>query len=292
MRRAGLIAVLVILAAGYVWGQQANAPAKAAGSAAAAATSDEKVTVYFPKDPVKAPQLLPFPKQLDISKDCSNPWVGEPELSLLVDTEGRPRNILFVKPTGTVVDRLAVAIAGADRFTPGTLNGKPVVVAESLTMKIEACAANQKTVSEGVWQTWNLKSQPRQKLKKPKDPPEVAELAPLETPQSEIMRKVGRPDFFGNGESAPVLLYSEYASYTPSRAQDRIKGVCQVSLVVDRHGLPQNLHVLKGIDPGLDMSALLAVERYRFFPAIKNDKPVPAAVVVSVSFAPPGEAAE
>lgn len=289
MRRIWLLAMLA-LAAGSAGGQQAKAPAKAADSAVAAAKTEEKVTVYPPKEPVKAPQLLPMAKTPAISKDCKEPWVGEPELSLLVDTEGRPRNVMFLKPVGSVVDRLAVAIASADRFTPGTLNGQPVVVAESLKIKIEACAAGQKTVASGVEESWALKSLPRQKLQKPKDPPQVAELAPLETPSSEIMRKVDRPDFFGNGESAPVLLYSQYADYTPSRAGD--KGACQVSLVVDEHGLPQNLRVLKGIDPGLDLSAMLAVERYRFFPAIKHDKPVPAAVVVRVDFAPPGAAAE
>jgi TonB family protein len=292
MQRTGLVAVLVILAAGYACGQQATAPSKAAGSAAAAAKSGDKVTVYLPKSPVKEPQLLPMANLPAISKKCSDPWSGEPELSLLVDTEGRPRNVMFLKPVGSVVDRLAVAIAKADRFTPGTLNGKPVVVAESLKVKIEACAAGEKRVAAGVEQSWELKSLPKQKLQKPKDPPQVAELAPLEIPQSQIMRKVDRPDFFGNGESAPVLLYSQYASYTPSRAEERIKGVCQVSLVVDPNGLPEDLHVLKGIDPGLDMSALLAVERYRFFPAIKDDKPVPAAVVVSVNFVPPGESAD
>lgn len=289
MRWVWLMAVLMLVA-GYAGGQQAKAPAKAAGSAAAAAKTEEKVTVYLPKAPVKAPQLLPLAREPEISKKCSEPWVGEPELSLLVDTEGRPRNVMFLKPVGSVVDRLAVAIAKADRFTPGTLDGKPVVVAESLKVKIEACAAGQKTVAGGVEQSWELKSLPRQKLQKPKNPPQVAELAPLETPSAEIMRKVDRPDFFGSGESAPVLLYSQYAEYTPAHAGEKIKGSCHISLVVDEHGLPENLHVLKGLDPGLDLSAMLAVERYRFFPAIKDDKPVPAAVVVSVDFAPPGAA--
>lgn len=283
MRRAETIAMFFAFAAGYACAQQGSAPMKTAAPAAAA--SSAKVTVYFPKDPVKPPQLLPMEDPPEVQKDCSNPWVGEPELSLLVDTEGRARNVMFVRPTGTVVDRLAVAIASADRFTPGTLNGKPVVVAESMKLKIEACETAEKREAAGVKQNWVLKAQPRQKLTKPKDPPQIAELAPLQPEEEERVRMVKRPDFFGEGESAPVLLFSQYADYAPSSPGK--KGTCEVSLVVDAHGLPQNLHVLKGLDPGLDLAALVAVEKYRFFPAIKDDKPVAAAVVVSVDFAPP-----
>jgi TonB family protein len=282
MRRSFLIAVTVALAAACACGEQSKTPAADESSSLKA---PEKVTVYFPKSPVKPPQLLPMQDPPEVTKNCNKPWVGEPELSLLVDEEGRPRNVMFVHPTGTVVDRLAVAIASADRFTPGTLDGKPVVVAESMEVKIEACETSEMRVAQGVKENWALRSLPRQKLKKPKDPPQIAELAPLKPNAKQMVRMVRRPDFFGEGESAPVLLYSGYAEYTPSSPGR--KGTCQVSLVVDAHGLPENLHVLKGIDPGLDMSALIAVEKYRFFPAIKDDKPVPAAVVVSVDFAPP-----
>lgn len=305
MRRMWLFAV-VALAAACARGQQANAgekavrgpaadvklPAADAGAVAAAAAGKSAlaagtVKVYEPRKPVVEPRLLPWTDLPGFPKHCTDTSVGESELSLLVDTEGRPRNVMFLKPSGTMADRFAITIANRDRFAPGTLNGKPVVVAESLEIKMEACIGLSKNEAGKMERGWLLKSAPRQKLKKPKNPPQVAELAPLNAPhgESEKVHLVKRPDFFGNGESAPVLLHSEYANYTPSRPGT--KGTCEVSLVVDSHGLPEDLHVLKKLDPGLDMSALQAVENYRFFPAIKGDKPVPAAVVVSVDFAPP-----
>ncbi|HEV2322873.1 MAG TPA: TonB family protein [Terracidiphilus sp.] len=303
MRRLWLFAVAA-LAVTCASGQQANArekgasgsaanvklPAAGAGAAAAAAAGKSAlapgtVKVYEPRKPVVEPRLLPWAESPELPKDCTDTSEGDSELSLLVDTEGRPRNVMFLKPSGTIADRFAITIVNRDRFAPGTLNGTPVVVAESLEIKMEACIGLSKNAAGQLERGWLLKTLPRQKLKKPKNPPQVAELAPLNAPDAVKVRTVKRPDFFGNGESAPVLIYSEYADYTPSRAGT--KGTCEVSLVVDAHGLPQDLHVLKKLDPGLDMSALEAVEKYRFFPAIKGDKPVPAAVVVSVDFAPP-----
>lgn len=298
------IFALFALAAGSAGGQQtgagtqaagtsANAPAAGVGAAAVAGRSalapttanPQTVTVYEPRKPVTEPRLLPPAGPLDTPKNCTDDMVGESELSLLVDTSGRARNLMFLRPSGTIADRFAIVIANRDRFAPGTMNGTPVVVAETLYIRMEACIGLSKSATGKVERGWLLKSEPKQKLKKPKNPPQVAQLAPLNAPVAAKVRTVRRPDFFGNGESAPVLIYSEDANYTPSRPGK--KGTCEVSLVVDAHGLPENLHVLKKLDPGLDRSALAAVEKYRFFPAIKADEPVPAAVVVSVDFTPP-----
>lgn len=263
----------------------AGATSAASAGAAGSALSADTVKVYVPHKPVVAPRLLQPAEDLDFPKHCTDITAGESELSLLIDTSGRARNVMFLRPSGTLADRFAIIIVNRDRFAPGTLDGKPVVVAETLDMTLEACIGQERDQTGKLTSAWLLKSRPRQKLKKPKNPPQVAELAPLKPPQAQLTRKITRPDFFGNGESAPVLLYSGYANYTPSHPGT--KGTCEVSLVVDAHGLPQNLQVLKKLDPGLDRSAVAAVENYRFFPAIKDDKPVPAAVVVSVDFTPP-----
>jgi TonB family protein len=301
MRGIWLMAMLV-LAAGSARGQAALAQAAnggsatvkrpAAGSKTAAARKKSApapgtVEVYEPHKPVEEPRLLPPAEPLGFPKHCTHDWSGQSELSLLVDTQGRPRNVMFLKPSGTMADRFAIIVVGRDRFAPGTLHGKPVVVAESMDVDVDACIVRVRNAAGRMVSEWALKSSPKQKLKKPDKPPQVAELAPLRTPRAIVAKKVTRPDFFGNGESAPVLLYSDYANYTPSQRGAKIKGSCEVSLVVDANGLPEDLHVLKKLDPGLDRSALYAVENYRFFPAIKANEPVAAAVVVKVAFAPP-----
>jgi TonB family protein len=297
MRRVWLLAAFALAASG-IHGMQANtteaangldvhskSPAARAAAGAASAPASKTVSVYEPRKPVVAPRLLPPQQPLDFPKHCTDTSVGQSELSLLVDTNGRARNIMFQKPSGTLADQFAITIASMDRFAPGMLNGKPVVVAETLDITMKACIGEETNAAGKPVEGWILKSPARQKLKKPKNPPQVAELAPLNSPDPKVTGLVRRPDFFGNGESAPVLLYSDYANYTP--VHPGAKGTCEVSLVVAAHGLPGDVQVLKKLDPGLDVAALEAVENYRFFPAIKHDEPVPAAVVVSVDFAPP-----
>ncbi len=222
------------------------------------------------------------------TKKCNNDLDNEVELSLLVDTSGMARNIMFLRPTGSAFDAIAIQLAGNDRFEPGTLDGKPVVVAQTLKMHLETCVSQSKDDANKIEFARIFRSPPHQSLGKPKNPPQEAVLAPLDAPKDpkdEIKHKVTRPDYFSATKTAPVLIYSADADYTPSK--NAVKGVCKVSLVVNAHGLPENVRVLKPLDPGLDRSALIAVEKYRFFPAIEDEQPVSAAIVVDVSFAPP-----
>ena len=286
MRRVCLTAML-LLAAELAGGQQSGSP-KASAAAAGASSAATPVKVYAPSSEVKAPVLLALDPLPELTKDCKKHAEGEVLLSLLVDTSGRARNVMFLKPAGSAVDRFAIQIAGQDRFEPGTLDGQPVVVAASLQMKVDICDTTEEKEGGTLALNSRMRSLPRQKLEKPKDPPEEALLAPLEAGKG-FRRTVKRPDFFGVGVSAPVILYSQDAAYLPARAGTQISGECELGLVVDEHGLPQDIHVLKSVDPGLDLSAMLAVDKYRFFPAIRNgEEPVPASIVVSVKFAPPG----
>jgi TonB family protein len=241
--------------------------------------------VYAPKSGVIAPRLLPMNHPLVWTKRCINNLDDEVELSLLVDTSGMARNIMFLRPTGSAFDSNAIQLAGVDRFEPGTLDGKPVVVAQTLKMQLETCVSQSKDDAGEIEYGRIFRSPPHQSLGKPKNPPQEAVLAPLDASKDEIKRKVTRPDYFSATKSAPVLIYSADADYTP--AKHDVSGVCKVSLVVDAHGMPENVRVLKSLDTGLDRSAAAAVEKYRFFPAIQDEQPVPAAIVVDVSFAPP-----
>jgi outer membrane biosynthesis protein TonB len=284
MGRVWLIATIMAMPAGFAGGQQSGSPKPSEPKNAQVAP----VKVYAPSSKVKEPKLLPIDPLPTIAKDCKKHTEGEVLLSLLVDTTGAARNVMFLRPAGSAADRFAVHIASQDRFEPGTLNGTPVVVAEALRIKLETCESTVPERDIGIELKSVLGSMPRQKLEKPKDPPEEAILAPRDDGGSNPARIVRRPDFFGNGVTAPVLLYSQDAEYLQAKTGMKITGECELGVVVDRHGLPQGIHVIKTLDPGLDLSAVLAVDKYRFFPAIRDgEEPVPAAIVVSVKFAPP-----
>ena len=283
MRRFGVIVLLVALAAADACGQQANSPVPPAKASA----QPEHVTVYSGGRETKPPKLLPLNPGPISRKKCAHRQDGTVELSLLVDTAGRARNIMFLRPLGSSLDRFAIEIAQADRFKPGTYKDKPAVFARTLEIKMETCFAESEEPGGKFLNVWTLRSAPHQKLRKLRNAPQVAVLAPDLPSRPKPGSAIRRPDYFAGNETTPVVIYTVEARYTPAAMEKGIKGTCVVSLVVDAHGLPENVRVLRSLNPGLDRNAVIAVEQYRFFPAIKNDEPVPAAITIEVNFAPP-----
>jgi len=284
------IAFFLMLAVACCFAQQSDNPQPQQPPQEPSRPADsprDRVTVYAPHSGVKSAVLLPLHAVPAEIKKCGIQLDGEVLLSLLVDTNGMARDIMFQNPGGSDLDRFAIALAKLDRFQPGTLDGKPVVVAETLRLSIESCVVTSKDDAGNTNTRRLIKNIPHQKLEKPRNPPHEAVLAPIEVPNSEITRTVTRTDYFGTTRSSPVIIYSAYAPYTPSKKGAQISGVCKLSLVVDANGLPQSVRVLKPLDPGLDQAALIAVNSYRFFPAIEDEEPVPSAIVISVNFAPP-----
>jgi TonB family protein len=86
------------------------------------------------------------------------------------------------------------------------------------------------------------------------------------------------------GVSFPVPLVSPEAEFSDEARRAKYQGVCAISIVVDTRGYPQNPRVVRSLGMGLDEKALEAVSRYRFKPALKNGKPVPAIITVEVNF--------
>jgi len=88
----------------------------------------------------------------------------------------------------------------------------------------------------------------------------------------------------GGAVSAPVLISHIEPEFSEEARKAKFPGVVTVSLIVDTEGLPQNVHVIRGVGMGLDEKALDAVRQYRFKPARENGHPVPVQVNVEVQF--------
>lgn len=90
----------------------------------------------------------------------------------------------------------------------------------------------------------------------------------------------------GGDVSAPVLLVTPVAEFSPEARRAKYGGECLISLIVDAEGNPQDLKVFRGgLKYGLDEKALEAVRRYRFTPAMKDGRiPVPVRITVVVNF--------
>jgi len=86
------------------------------------------------------------------------------------------------------------------------------------------------------------------------------------------------------GVTRPVPIVSPDAEFSDEARRNKYQGVCMISIIVDSHGYPQNPHVVRSLGMGLDEKALEAVAKYRFKPALKNGRPVAAAILVEVNF--------
>jgi periplasmic protein TonB len=89
----------------------------------------------------------------------------------------------------------------------------------------------------------------------------------------------------GGGVSAPVPLNNVEAEFSDEARRAKYQGVCLISLIVDTNGNPQNPRVVQALGMGLDEKALEAVRKYKFKPAMKDNKtPVPVMITVLVNF--------
>jgi len=89
---------------------------------------------------------------------------------------------------------------------------------------------------------------------------------------------------YQRGVVAPTLVYAPDAEFSDEARSHKYQGVCIVALIVDTHGNPQNVHVIRALGMGLDEKAMEAIHRYKFKPGTKDGKPVPVQIAVRLDF--------
>lgn len=88
----------------------------------------------------------------------------------------------------------------------------------------------------------------------------------------------------GHGVSVPVVTYQVEPRFTEAARKKVFSGSVLVGLIVDKNGIPQSVHIIRGVGMGLDESAMAAVSQYRFKPAMENGEPVAVRLNVEVNF--------
>jgi len=256
MRAIWVVGMLGLLVSAMAGGQQTatgHAPAE---------------IVYKVGQDVTAPALLPFNIALSPPEHCGDKVDGKVRLVLNVDGAGEPQNIMFLEPLGNDLDRFALQIAEADHFNPGMHNGDPVTVAVSLEVSIKSCVIDGTDGAGNKMAQLKMRSLPEQKVGGWREPQAKMQAPPL--------NKIG--------VSAPLPLNNVIAQYSEEARAAHLNGACIVSLIVDEHGIPKDLRIMKGLGSGLDQKALYAANQYRFKPAMKDGKAVPVMINVEVNF--------
>lgn len=260
MRTLWAAALFVMLGTSFSFGQQTSPPATPPQAPAQPA----RVKVYAVGPGVTAPELLPLnvPPFPDEKCKKSQKESGQVVLSILVDATGTPRNVMFLRPLGTDLDKFAVLTVEADRFKPGTHEGEPVVVAQSVEVVLQTCIEEKK--DDGGKKTYGLRllSQPVQRFAPELDPAAEAVLTSDEPSAEDFGGTTPPIERAGHGVSAPVLLRSTVPEFTDAARRAKYQGNCLISIVVDAHGMPQNIKIVRSLDYGLSEQAVEAVRRY------------------------------
>jgi TonB family protein len=84
--------------------------------------------------------------------------------------------------------------------------------------------------------------------------------------------------------TVPQPVYSPGPEYSDEARKAKYQGVCVLSVIVGRDGLPKDIRVARSLGMGLDEKAVEAVRRWKFTPAMKDGKPVAVAINVEVNF--------
>ena len=98
-----------------------------------------------------------------------------------------------------------------------------------------------------------------------------------EAGQQEIFRIKGRV-------TKPVKISAPPPVYTEEARNRLINGAVILAAIIDQQGCVSSVHVLKGLDSGLDKAAWTAVENWVFEPATLDGRPVSVYYTLMVTF--------
>lgn len=241
-------------------------------------------TAYYDGPNVSAPELIPLSLETIGAGHCDK-LDGVATLTAIVDAQGVPVQIVFLRSAGNGVDKMAAHMVSLDRFKPGMRDGSPVPTVISDEIKVQTCIERSKNDAGKKVITLHLRSVPDQRINLMKSPGAEATVSFIDRPPEDAPVAAFKA---GSGVTPPVVIHSVGADFSPDARLRHISGVCLISLIVDTHGLPQNLRVARSLEPSLDQNALVAISHYRFKPAMKNGVPVPAVITIEVDFTQSG----
>lgn len=280
MRRVFAGVLFVLVTVGFAAGQQIDL----SNPQQAVSTQTAREVAYYAGPGVVAPEVVPFTLNQLATGHCKK-LDGAAVFSAAIDATGTPRNIYFLRPIGNDLDKIALNLIDAERFKPGTHDGAPSGTVVSIKVNLEACIEKEKNEIGQKVAMIRLRSIPDQKVELQQPPSKDATLMLADRLLSQLDSGNVAPFKVGGGISAPVLLKSGEAVYSDKARAERINGKCLISLIVDAHGMPQNLVVTKSLEPSLDQNALYAVSQYRFKPAMRKDSiAVPVKITVEVEY--------
>jgi len=82
----------------------------------------------------------------------------------------------------------------------------------------------------------------------------------------------------------PRQINSPSPKYPKIERKARHEGMVALKLVVSSEGVPHDITVSKTLSPDFDRAAIEAVKQWKFFPAMKDGKPLAVEIAVELNF--------
>ncbi len=223
-----------------------------------------------------APVLLPQLLTVTTPKHCDE-LDGVVKFAAMIDTVGAPQALKTLQASDRRLIAFATELIEAQRFKPGTIDGSATAVSVELTVGLHTCAQPEKHPTNGNFYRFTLRAHPLLALAVVA-PSSAQEAVPAAHTGAAIAEQVG------GHISAPiptVLIDPE----APISGKFPKRGFCLLGVTIDANGIPQNIHVVRSLDPELDSNAIEAVQNWRFKPALRDGgTPVAIAGTVEATF--------
>jgi hypothetical protein len=112
------------------------------------APAPEHARVFEPGPNVSSPEIIPASDFSPPPKHCKDEIKGKVVLGAIIDPQGKARNLHFLSPDGTDLDKLALLVADSDHFKPGlrmSLSGPgvPVAIAKAIELQLTGCTISE-----------------------------------------------------------------------------------------------------------------------------------------------------
>lgn len=260
MSREFPFVLAALLCASFAVSQQASSPTPST------ATASTQPSIHYAGPGVMAPQPV-APALSSAFHRC-----GTVTLLAIVDANGKAGQIDVLRADDANLAKLASKLLAKTKFKPGTYNGIPAAIAITAVIDDQICVRH--LFDESMSIAVSVRESPQGNASPATDSSPAAGSGSAEGPY-----KVG-----GN-ISAPIVIQSVPAKFSSYARKKKISGSCQIGLIVDVNGIPQDVHVIQSLEPSLDQNAIDAIKEYRFRPAMKDGSmPVPVVLTVKVDF--------
>jgi len=92
------------------------------------------------------------------------------------------------------------------------------------------------------------------------------------------------PYHVGGDVASPSVLQKVDPEYTEEARKAKISGPVVLSMTIGVDGMAHDISVVKGLDSGLDLKAVEAVQKWHFNPGMRKGEPVPVRATIEINF--------